>query len=556
MTADWRLQDALFGEPLRRADLPPELEAGRATQRLKVGVVRNEACEASLATATRMAAYARLAVDWSIGPYDDAVTAPDDLPDCDAILIWLDWRRLDPAAYELVDQRLAAIRASAPAPMLILAPDPAEVPRWAEWFRDWHASVPGTLVAEPRSLLRAGDLRDPRLARIAGSDLSAAASLVIARWIAITALPSIAYPPLKLIAVDLDNTLHAGILGEDGLHGVSVTDDHRRLGATLRDLRSRGVLLALVTKNDEADVMRLFEQREDLALHRGDFIAMRASWDGKAEVLQEIADELGISVDACALVDDNPGELAAVEGLGVWAIDARDARQAARVLQALPRVKDADAHASQREADLRARQQRTAMLEGAVGRVGHPDPVDLHAYLGTQISVQVDAEADLDRVADLLARTNQFNCTLARTSRSSLQAIAHDAHAHLATVRVTDRLADSGIVGALILRRDGDEGPWFVDEFVLSCRILGRGLEGALFAAMVTAATGTTSPQVRIAVVDGPRNEPAHRWLRERALCDPPWTADDLDLLTVLTQGTALTWQLGDASGALSEPST
>ena len=479
---------------------------GDGTQtHLRMGVLRNDACEPTLNLASRFAAYADIGIDWVIDEYDDTLTPRIRLDDLEGLLVWIDWRRLDFSARQVIEGRLDRLRESFGGSIAVVPPRADEEPDWAHWVTGWCLKAPGVQEVPIPALVGHHPMRDGRLAAVAGSDLSAAASLLIARWIGITWAASIAYPPLKLIAVDLDNTLHAGVLGEDGVHGVAVENDHRRLGEALRGLRDRGVMLALVSKNDPADVDALLDQRSDLALSREDFIEIRASWDPKVRMIQDIAASIGISLDACALVDDNPGELTAAQAVGLWAIDATDPQQAVRVLSLLPRVSTSDSFAGAREADIRATRLRRAAQ-------GNLDSTTLHRELGTSIELAVDGNADLDRVADLLARTNQFNCRLARTPRAILDRLVADQAARVATVRVHDRLSDSGVVGALILDRDASGHVWEIREFVLSCRILGRGMEDALFAALVEAATGELTPRVRLDPLTGPRNEPALRW--------------------------------------------
>lgn len=536
MNADWRLQSTIFAESPRRTRLPRALLASDAEKCLRIGVVRNETCEPTLGLAARFAAYVGIALEWDVGPYDDGLQELDGRgalegsptrgsAALDGLVVWVDWRRLNPKGQDLVHQRLEWLRACLDGPIALLAPFPGDSGTWSRLLESWTASmgmvpIPFPLPESVRSL------RDPRLVRVSGSDLAGDASLHIARWLGVTFAATIAYPPLKLMAVDLDNTLHEGVLGEDGVDNVVVSGSHHRLGEQLRRLRQAGVLLALVTKNDQRDVERLFGTRDDLALDMGEFIAIEASWRSKPEMVKGIAASIGISPDACALLDDNPGELAATAVNGIWPIASKDPEEARRVLELLPRVSAIDRYAQDRETDLRSHRDRQAL-------VSELDAGDLHASLETCIEVRVDAAVDIDRTADLLARTNQFNCTLRRTSRAALARLLASKQARIATVRVHDRLSDSGVVGALVLDIPGNDSAWNVREFALSCRILGRGLEGALLAAMAQVATGEPYPALDLAIVEGPRNEPARGWAKTAVVNGRvvEWHPADLDLL-------------------------
>ena len=174
---------------------------------------------------------------------------------------------------------------------------------------------PGVRCADPWTVCdEAGVvLIDERTASLTGSRVSRDAQVQLARALGARWLRAALLPPCKMVAVDLDETLHRGVLGEDGIEGVEVTPAHARLHAHLKQLAAGGVLLALVSRNEPEDVERLFAaRRADYGLALEDFVAVEVSWGSKADAVRRAAAVARIGEDAVVFVDDNPGELLTV----------------------------------------------------------------------------------------------------------------------------------------------------------------------------------------------------------------------------------------------------
>ena len=327
---------------------------------------------------------------------------------------------------------------------------------------------------------------DAKLAALARIPFGGAAQLAIAKQLART-LRAMTRPPCKCLVLDLDNTLWGGVLGEDGIAGIRLGEDHpgsayKAFQRVLRGYRDRGVLLAIASKNNEADVAELFAGHRDMVLRREDFAAQEIHWNDKASSLRAIAKQLDIGVDSLAFFDDNPVERAWVrEQLPeVTVIDVP--ADPLRYVDALDDAGAFDHLVITAEDRQRAEQYRTEVVRRDLERSSGSLEEFLRA-LQMKVTIGGIDAATLPRVAQLLGKTNQFNVTTRRHTETELQAML-DAGAIGLWMRVADRYGDNGLVGvALAVREPG--GDFRLDSFLMSCRVLGRRAEHALLHAIV-----------------------------------------------------------------------
>jgi FkbH-like protein len=505
--AEW--QPVLFGAP-NRADLAACVPAW-PLRALRVRVHRNHGFEAVSSATRAYAAWNGLDFEWLIGGYDDSLSF-DVASDADIEIVWLDTTRLQGLAeVGIVDWligRLRALRSQTVRPILVLAWPLSDSDR----TRLDEAMIPDTHVAAVSTLAAALGERwiDARAAALSGTRLGNHACLMIARELACCWVPALTLPPRKAIAVDLDGTLYAGTLGEDGPTGVELTQGHRALQHRLARFRDEGMLLALVSRNERADVEELFARRDDFPLRLSDFSAIEVSWNDKPAAIGRVASALRIGCDSIVFVDDNPGELAdAGASLPVITVHAGyDAAQTASVLEHVAGVFRwrRSAEDRLRADDLRASHVR-AQIEQAAS-----SPDDYLRSLQVQLDLLVGPRQQLARLAELSAKTNQFNLSLGRMSEAEIARRLVVAPSNVVAIRLTDRLSDSGIVGMVVGSRVGNA--LHIDELCVSCRALGRRLEDSMVTKAVVVMAGQLAPEtVVFAVRKGPRNAPARDWL-------------------------------------------
>ena len=294
----------------------------------------------------------------------------------------------------------------------------------------------------------------------------------------------------KCLVLDCDNTLWGGVIGEDGMDGISLSEDalpgayYRAFQRAVLDLHARGVAIALASKNNEADVMEVIERHPHMLLRREHLSAWRINWEEKSASLPAIAAQLNLGLDALVFVDDNSFECELVARAlpPVRVLQVPAARE--QLVDLLERTNPFEALVvtaadRARNASYRENRQR-AELSAAVG--------DLTAYkreIGAELRVRRADDADLPRVVQLLQRTNQFNLTTRRYDVNQVRAMLADPDVLLLCAELRDRFGDLGLIGVAIARHCGESA--IIDTLLMSCRALGRDAEFALAGALYSA---------------------------------------------------------------------
>ena len=315
----------------------------------------------------------------------------------------------------------------------------------------------------------------------------------------------------KVLVVDLDNTLWGGVVAEDGVEALQVGTEYPSaayldLQRAVLSVRSRGVLLAIASKNDESDALAALDGHPEMLLRSTDFASRRINWNDKAQSLREIAAELNLSVDALAFLDDSAVEREQIrlELPEVTVIDVPDDRmQWAPALRSCPQLErlslsDEDRQRSRMYVEQGQRtdlQRRAGSLE------------DFLRSLEMVIDMREMSPEALPRVAQLTQKTNQFNLTTRRYSEQQLAELAGDPCARIYQVRVRDRFGDNGIVGVAITR--ASNGAWEIDTFLLSCRVIGRTVEKAMLAQIADDALAAGATRLRGWYLVTKKNQPA-----------------------------------------------
>jgi FkbH-like protein len=401
------------------------------------------------------------------------------------------------------DRPLGAGDASSPHGVLALAT--AARQRLAEGL----VATGGIVLCDAEDFVRAVGERsayDRRLERLAAipytEGLFAEAGLAVARAIRLTVRSAV-----KAVVLDADGTLWGGVVGEIGAEGIELgpgpAASHLDFQRFLLGLRDNGVLLTLCSKNDEADVWKVFA-RPDMVMRREHLSAWRIGWRAKSVGVTQLAAELGIAVNDMVLVDDNPAELAEAEAAlpalrtvlmpadpPLW----RDA-VADLAFDRLP-PNDDDRYRPLRMAQDRERAQARRTLT----------PQDYLDHLGIWAAVKPASHADLPRMAQLVLRTNQMNLNGYRPSQDDLARLCTSRSHEVRLVEAGDRYGDYGQVGLFVLGFSGGEAR--LELFLLSCRALGRDVERMMLAEAFAVARARDCESIVAALEGLPRNEPA-----------------------------------------------
>lgn len=512
-----RAQNVLFAKAPSRLDVQAiELPVGSPLRR-GANVWRNQNFETLEGLLRPFLTYGSLDIQFHISGYDDTLGFAEWV-EADVEILWLDSSRyVDRMSFEewlsWLRGRLVDLRARSSAPILFASWDAWSVENGAARLAELAGTVAGACFADLQAASLEEDvaLLDLRVTQVSGSPISRTAQVVLARRLGCHWLPGLLLPPIKAVAVDLDNTLHAGVLGEDHVDGVRLKAGHVALQEALRALRARGVFLALISRNLREDVDALFERRTDYPLRLADFSVVEVSWGSKADALRRVAQQLRIALDAVLFVDDNPGELASVAASchGIHAVFASpDGAGTLRALSHFPGLwrwsKSTDD--VRRVDDMKANAERTVLLNAAEGTEHYFRELDV------TLTLRHDAVADIPRLVDLCRKTNQFNLGLRRFNNADLAAFMAAEDACVAAVALSDRLSESGTVAAVVAVRKGDT--LSVEEVCVSCRALGRRLEDMIvLLALREMGIFEGCRWVSFVRAVGPRNQPATEWL-------------------------------------------
>jgi FkbH-like protein len=283
----------------------------------------------------------------------------------------------------------------------------------------------------------------------------------------------------KCLVLDLDGTLWGGVVGEDGLGGIKLGpaaegEAFVAFQEYLLALKERGVILAVCSKNDEATAKEPFEQHPDMRIKLDDLAAFVANWDPKAKNLTRIANSMDLSTDALTFVDDQPAERAAVRAalpeVDVIQLPA-DPAYYVSTLSSYPFFETTGYTSEDRH---RASQYRARALLKEAEAEAHSLEEFLEGLEMKAIVADFD-ELHLNRIVQLIGKTNQFNLTGRRHSRAAVEKMVGDPGYVCFYLKLSDRLADHGLVGVVIGELSGDALE--IDTLLMSCRVIGRTVE-------------------------------------------------------------------------------
>ncbi len=528
----FQAQSVLFDQkPKQLAVRQLELPSAK-TKSMKINVWRNHTFETTASLAQIYAHAYGVDLVFEIGDYDDTLSFTNHSA-ADVELIWLDPQRYTNISDRKIwlgwiEQRLQELRRLSAAPIILMtwAPPPTQ----SDEIKNVTSNIAGCHFADAQELATQLDVKllDKRTEELSGTPLSSNFQTLAARTLFCHWLTGATFPPIKTVAIDLDNTLHDGILGEDGINGIKVTESHQSLHRTLLSLKDKGIFLALVSRNEIEDVENLFLKHRDYVIKKSDFSVLEVSWGSKANAIQNIASQLRIGTDSILFIDDNIGELAEVSAMlpDVQLIAAqKEATITNRALEYHPAVWrwTLNNEDTLRINDLKANVAREKIQKTAL------DQSSYFQSIGACLTFWLNPITMQDRLASLSAKTNQFNLALHRFNTPQIHEKITTAHTDVIGVGMRDNLSDSGIIALIVLRRENDI--LHIDEICISCRAMGRGLENAIISEAIRISNlrhGCTT--LRFKITHAPRNRPALKWLESFSGAQLPSETNERDV--------------------------
>ena len=424
--------------------------------------------------------------------------------------LFIDTARYTQNSIEYIAQRVKTLRSMIGAPIIVLLTEKEDSPTQRQYIKSCKILCKDIAQCEVFGVLEIVHSYYPNInifdnikADITGTRLNNAALLALAQILGLSLIPSFILPRLKALALDLDNTLYHGILGEDGIDNIMLHEAYIALQEKILDFKKQGFLLALVSKNEESDVRELFAKRKDFKLSLEDFDCIKVNWKPKSENLKEIARGFNIGLDSILFIDDNIAEIENVKHTGVKSILATNPSDVIHILSLYPQLRSFNIS---NEDKVRSKDISANAIRKELENLSQ---TDYFRNLMLSLSFTLNDRDNVVRITELLNKTNQFIATFLRpTQQDVLNYMDSNNHA-IMSIAMNDRLSDSGIIAVFIAQCENNS--LHIVELCISCRALGRRLEDIMLFhtfRLLRQYFGLQDTHSFIHYVKGPRNTP------------------------------------------------
>lgn len=492
----------LFKNNIKRLDLL-KIKSKESNSKIRISIFRNHSFESVASVLNAFLDLSDMTAEYIYSDYDDSLNF--DIKESDLNIIWLDVERYKNINLEdFLTERLTFLRQNTKAPILLIYTGKKITPH-IESIPDCYNIHTNEVTEE-----LGDEAYDLEKEAYSGTRLSNKSAILIAQKLGLQILPAIFKQQLKALVFDLDNTLYAGILGEDGIRGIKLTNEHKKLQNYIKELKNKGFFICIASKNEEDDAIELFKQRADFPLRWEDFTAAKVNWQDKSKNLQELAKIMNIGLDSIVFIDDNPAEIQNIEfsGLPVKTILAENPEALLQILSIYPGLLKLKKTSEDniRSKDIKANAERIALAKKL-------SVAEYFSKLGIELCFTINDCTQVPRIAELFNKTNQFILNYKRYSESEVKTIMNEYKSVIITVKMSDILSDSGIIA--LLSAHNDAGSLIVDEITVSCRALGRNLENIMLPKLIQLAKNhlKANNSAQIKYKKGPRNQPAISWI-------------------------------------------
>ena len=319
----------------------------------------------------------------------------------------------------------------------------------------------------------------------------------------------------KCIVLDLDNTLWGGVAGEDGLQGISLSTVAEgahfiAFQQALLDLYHRGIILAINSQNNIEDAMNIIRNHPNMILKEHHFAALRINWQDKTLNIRELATELNIGLDSMVFIDDNPTQREAMRSF-VPEVETpelpKDSSRYTIFLHSLPYF---ESQVITDEDKMRGNLYVTERLRKEAEK-NFDDPKKFLENLQLEMIFHHNDQSALERLSQLTEKTNQFNTLKHPYTTNELLSFMNNPHYAVFHARILDRFGDHGITAMAIVQKN--ESRWCIDSFLLSCRVIGRGVEEAFLSAIAEQAKNANVKEISILFKSTEKNKPAENFV-------------------------------------------
>ncbi len=314
-------------------------------------------------------------------------------------------------------------------------------------------------------------------------------------------------PSKKCIVLDADNTLWGGITGEDGIEGIQLSNEFP--GSAFKDfqkmllsMKKNGVMLAVASKNNESDFFEVLDRHDEMILRRDDFLSFQIHWNSKVDSLKKIATDLNIGLDALVFIDDNPKEIAEVNDRLPEVVTFTVPEE----LSALPYIFK-NTHLFDRNKLTEEDLNRTSMMQASQKRKQLEKNMSEEEFLSSldlKMSIFRAKPQHIGRVTQLINKTNQFNLTTIRRTLEEVTNFSKSDNYDIIAMTLKDKYGEYGLVGVAIIDKKTDD--FYIDTFLMSCRILGRKAETTFLNTLITYAKQSSAKTLRASYIETNKN--------------------------------------------------
>ncbi len=323
----------------------------------------------------------------------------------------------------------------------------------------------------------------------------------------------------KCIVLDLDNTLWGGVIGEDGFDGIKLGSGPVGKAFTefqnlLLALHKRGIILAINSKNNSEDALRVIREHPDMILREEHFSCMKINWNNKVDNILEIANELNIGLDSMVFFDDDPvnREYMRVNLPQVLTVEIpQDVSEYSQILMNMNDfdvLKITDEDTSRGKMYLQDRQRKE--FEKSAPNLG-----DFLKQLDIKLKIKKANDFTIPRISQLTLKTNQFNLTTRRYQEEDIRKFVANQEDYLVGCgQIEDKFGDNGITGVFIIKKE-NKSEWLIDTFLLSCRIMGRGIEDGILSHILQRAKDEGVNIVKGEFISTKKNKPCEGFLSD-----------------------------------------
>ena len=319
----------------------------------------------------------------------------------------------------------------------------------------------------------------------------------------------------KCIVLDLDNTLWGGVIGEDGFDNIKLGDNpvgrsfvefQKRLLA----LNKRGIVLAINSKNNFDDAIKVIQKHPNMILRENNFACVKINWDDKVENLQKIAEELNIGLDSLVFFDDDPINQEYVRESLPEVLVVEIPKDSSQYSQIITEMKDFDVlkitDEDTKRSGMYLGQKKRKELQSKVGNFN-----EFLKQMNIEVNVKKADSFSIPRISQLTLKTNQFNLTTKRYQEEEVSKFSSSDDKIVECVQVSDKFGDNGITGTYIIEKKNNE-EWIIDTFLLSCRIMGRGVEEIMMNQIIENAKLAGIKRIKGEFVPTAKNKPAENF--------------------------------------------